>query len=136
MPKESQYSQLLNDNLMAYEIFLSESGEHLIIRVTGKLTIELAAQLLSEAVRRGDNSGIARFLYDVRQSVNVESDLLNYVFAFEDLDKFLPDKAGRAAILRQPDDISHDFLVLAARKVGYNVRVFTDWDEAVAWLAE
>ncbi len=121
---------------MAYEILPHENSNYLTVRVTGNLTTELAAQLSIDAGREANNRGVERYLYDVRQSVNVESDVQNYLFAFEGLEKLIPNKTSRTAIVRRPDDISHDFVVLAARKVGYNIRVFTDCDNAIAWLEE
>ncbi len=121
---------------MAYEVMLSETGNYLLIRLTGKVTIELAWDFSVVATQRANQLGIDGFLFDVREAANVESDTQNYAFAFGGMAELKLSKTSRAAVLRHPDDSSHDFLVWAAREAGYNVRIFTDRDEAVAWLEE
>lgn len=121
---------------MGFEITISESGKYLVIRVSGEITVELARQFSIEAAVQGDKHHLQRFLFDVREAPNVESMMRNYMYVTEDMEDLNLSRTVRSAILTSPEDRSHDFIETAIRNAGYNVRLFTDREAAVAWLEE
>ncbi len=121
---------------MSYAVTLSESRRFLVITVEGSITVELARSFAREASRVSGDSGINRFLFDVREASNVDSVIANYRFAYEDMPALGLSRSARSAILTREDDRSHEFVELAAQNAGYLVRLFSERGAAVAWLEE
>src|SRR5512145_2634310 len=121
---------------MEYTMDIPEHRTYVRVVVTGKITREFAGRYSIASKDLADKNGLKRFLFDLRDARNVESTIQNYQYAYSDMPKFDLDRQARAAILRDPDDHSHDFIELVSRNAGYNVRFFTDETEAVAWLSE
>lgn len=119
---------------MPYTIAASESGSYIRVTVTGEMTRELAADAGINATKLGDEAGVARYLYDMRESRNAESVLSNYQFANDDMPQLDLNRAARVALLVAEDDRSHDFVVTAIRNAGFLTRLFEDESEAIAWL--
>lgn len=120
---------------MAYDISLSENKRYVVVHVTEPMTRKLAAFLALEASVLGEKHQLTTYLYDLRQSRNVDSDFGNYQFTHEDMQKIdAIRRNARVALLTSPDDDSHDFVELVSRNAGYLVYQFKDKDEAIAWL--
>lgn len=68
-----------------------------------------------------------RYLVDVTESRNVDSDSNNYKFAYEDI-LINPgiDRNAHVALLVDPRDHSHDFFETVARNAGLDVTLFRD----------
>lgn len=100
------------------------------------MTRELAGALAAEVTLLAEKHRITGYLYDLRQSRNVETLTANYQFTHEDMQKMdvTIKRHARVALLTSPDDDSHDFVELVSRNAGYLVRQFKDQDEAIAWL--
>lgn len=120
---------------MKYEVSLSGDGTYVLIRVRGAMTRELGRRCGKDAVRMGAEHGLRRFLFDLRDAPNIENILSNYQFAYKDMADFGFDRQARSALLTNPSDRSHDFIETAFRNAGYDVRIFSDEESAVAWLA-
>ena len=73
---------------------------------------------------------------DTREKRFVEGALDLYTFARNTLPKEGFDRTWKVALVRSPDDDSHDFLETASQNVGYQVMVFKNSDDAMAWLGE
>jgi hypothetical protein len=121
---------------MAYEIVLSENRKYMIIKLSGKVTGELAWTFSLEVVKKGYQQGIYGFLFDIQEVVSVDFSALHRTFTFGRLNELEMCKTNRFALLRKPHELSHDLLVGDANENGYNACVFTDRDEAVVWLEE
>lgn len=118
-----------------YEITVSADGTHIIIDIMAPMTVELGFQCGREASALGKRMGISRYLFDSRGAPNVESVLPNYDFAYKGLESFGFPRHSRSALLTDPDDMSHDFMETLFLNAGYEVRLFRDEAEAIAWLA-
>jgi hypothetical protein len=87
-----------------------------------------------EAHAMGKPLGIRNYLVDLTESQNTDTVSNNFTFANEDMRGSGIDRAARAALLVQPSDRSHDFVVLAAQNAGINMSLFTDRDLAERYL--
>jgi hypothetical protein len=83
---------------------------------------------------RGKELNILRYLYDLRNAPNIESVTSNYEFAYKEMPKSPLDANATVALLADPEDRSHDFVETVMRNAGFNVRLFSEKEEAVAWL--
>lgn len=119
---------------MGYRIELATSGAFVRVVVNETVTTALAQRFSVAFLAAGKAAGVSAFLIDVRGVRNASSIVDNYTYAYHDAPAIeLPGKR-RAAYLVDPDDKSHDFVEIAMRNAGYDVRKFTDEDEAVKWL--
>ncbi len=121
---------------MKYKLTLAESGKYVICQVFEPVTTEFALEFGKAAADASHQHDVSRQLYDVRAVRNVASVHHNYDFAYKDMELLELDNTNRAAILVDPNDRSHDFVEIVSRNAGYNVRVFTDEQKAIAWLEE
>jgi hypothetical protein len=119
---------------VSYSIGLSEDGSYLICRVTGPMTVETAREFTQKMDRVSRETGVNRFLSDVREAPNVSGTLENYRYAYKDMPELDLRRDVRAAILADPADHSHDFAETVVQNAGYNVRLFHDEEAAIAWL--
>ena len=119
-----------------YEMSLSASGKYAIILVTGEVTSAIAAKFGREAEDFGNNTGVDRYLFDLRGARNIETVSGNFDFAYEKLPETNLSRTSRSAMLSSPEDSSHDFVETLLRNSGYKVRMFKEKQLAVAWLEE
>jgi len=121
---------------MSYNIALSKNGKHLVCRVVGPITTDIAYEFTKALDRASHDLNIKRFLTDVREAPNMSGTLKNFNFAYADMENLHLQKDARSAILAGPADKTHDFIETASQSAGYNVRVFHDEAAALAWLDE
>jgi hypothetical protein len=119
---------------MSYTISLSTNGKYLIMQVTGKLTAEVVWAYSIEVIRRAAKLGISRFLFDVREAVNVESVLKDMTLSYTSGSAFYLNRNVRSAILTNPFDEFNNVTEDARLKTNQNVRLFSNLEEAVTWL--
>jgi len=121
---------------MTKEIKVSDSGKYIIVCVNEDMTRSLAESLGLEAMHLGNRKNINKYLYDLRNSRNKESVNANYIFANQDLKRLEPNPSNKIAMLTSPNDKSHDFIGTVLRNAGYDVKLFVNQSEAIAWLEE
>lgn len=121
---------------MIKEIKVSDSGKYIIVCVNEDMTRSLAESLGLEAMHLGNRKNINKYLYDLRNSRNKESVNANYIFANQDLKRLEPNPSNKIAMLTSPNDKSHDFIGTVLRNAGYDVKLFVNESEAIAWLEE
>jgi hypothetical protein len=121
---------------VSYSIAASETGGFLTIRVEGAFDVEEARRFSAETHAKAEETGIWRFLFDMREARNAASHDSNYLFARHDMDRMGISREARAAILRSESDASHDFVEQTMQDAGFNVRSFVDPGAAVAWLRD
>jgi len=119
---------------MDYEITVSKTCSYIIIKFYAPLTTAVACQCGPELVSLAAENNVNRFLFDVRQSANTQSNADNYFFANKDIGDFGFPRASLSAFLVCTDDTSHDFITTAFLNAGYMVKLFTDEETAVKWL--
>lgn len=119
---------------MNYSIKVSDSGSYILVQINDNMTRKMGEITGIEANKLANEYGLDCFLYDLRNSVNVEDVGANYVFANQDMKKVNANKNSKVALLTKPTDRSHDFIETVMRNAGYNVKLFHQMSEAVAWL--
>ena len=121
---------------MSYTVEPSKDGRYIVCRVSGPLTKAMAVAFTKEMDRLSRELHIKRFLTDVRDAQNVLSVLENYDYAYTEMEEMNLQRDVRSAILIAPSDESHSFASTVIRNVGYDVQVFREEAEAIAWLNE
>lgn len=121
---------------MDYQISPAASARYILIKVLVPMTSAVGVRCGTDAVRAGAEKNIDRFLFDLRDSPNVQSVVDNYEFAHKEITNFGFPMSSRSAFLVRPDDKSHDFINTAFYNAGYVTRMFTDELAAVAWLEQ
>ena len=121
---------------MDYEISLDENLGCIFIKFFNAMTSKVAARCGPEIVRLSEEKQIKRFLFDVRQAPNIQSDVENYNFATEEIADFGFPHNSRSVFLISPGDISHDFITTLFLNAGYRVNSFTEEESAISWLTK
>jgi len=119
---------------MGHNITVSPCGTYIILKVTGAINRESSMGYNLEAHALGKSLGIRNYLVDLTESQNTDTVSSNFRFANEDMKGTGIDRAARAAILVDPNDHSHDFVVLASQNAGLNTSMFTDRARAERFL--
>ena len=121
---------------MDYEISTSDNLSYIVIRVNKPMTTELSLRFGPEIMRLAEEKNINQFMFDLRGSVNIQSVVKNYNFAYRDIEEFGFPRASRTAFLVGKNDRSHDFITTAFLNAGYNVKLFNGENSAIKWLEE
>jgi len=121
---------------MSHTIELSSSKTYIILKIVGPITRKTSTEFNLEAHELGKKLGIKKYLVDLTESRNTDSVANNYNFAREDMKKPGIDRTARAAILVDPSDRSHDFVLLASKNAGIQVSLFTDLTMAERYLKD
>lgn len=120
---------------MAYSITLSERSEYIILKITGETNRRSTGEVVAEAHALGKETGIHRYLMDLREARNTDRIFDQYEFVREDLPRIEDfNRAAVVAALVAPNDHSHDFVETATRNAGLLIKLFTDLDTAIAYL--
>lgn len=121
---------------MDFEVYLSQSQRYLVCRAFAPITAEITREMAFQVGKLAAVTGVRNRLIDVRNMPNLMSVPSNYDLAYKDMEEMQIDRSTKVASLQSSDDHSHDFVCTAIRNAGYNLRVFTDEAEAIAWLEE
>lgn len=124
----------LHTETAGYTLSVSEDERMVVCRVKQPVTVALAAAFAGEMDRLAAESGADRYLTDARGVPNVSRLAENYNYAHTEMADLGLRRCVKAAILADPWDRSHEFVETTAQNAGFNVRVFYDEDEALAWL--
>jgi hypothetical protein len=119
---------------MDYEVVIANSGRYVLIKVLVPMTGAIGVRCGTDAYRLGVERKVNAYLFDLRDSPNVQSVVDNYEFAHQEIADFGFPKSSRSAFLVRPDDHSHDFINTAFFNAGYVTKLFTDEASAVSWL--
>jgi hypothetical protein len=120
---------------MPHTIRISDDSAYVILEQSGKVTRKHQLQCNIEAHKVGKEYQIRKYLVNLIQARNVESNIENYQFTYEDIrsaDEF--DRTAVVALLVDPDDHSHDFFETLAQNSGLNVTLFRDKAKAIEFL--
>ncbi len=121
---------------MDFEVYLSDSKKHIVCLALVPITEELTHRMADEVAKLAEVAGVQNRLIDVRNVPNTMSVSTNYDLAYEGLEVMEIDRSTKVASLQSPGDTSHEFVCIAIRNAGFNLRAFTDEAVAIAWLDE
>ena len=119
---------------MDYKISVAENRNYIIIKYYVPISTEISLKSGPELMRYATENDIKRFLFDMRESPNIQSVTENYYFANQDIQTFNFPRSSVSAFVIQPLDNSHNFITTAFKNAGYTVAQFANEDEAVKWL--
>jgi hypothetical protein len=118
---------------MPYEISYDSESGILSTRVTGQVDMTLVKAMSNDMRAETVKHGCTRFLNDYRSAM-ISLRILD-IYQLPKLAELLgTDPAARHAIVVKGETDSIRFFVTVARNRGQLVRVFTDMDQARAWL--
>ncbi len=121
---------------MEFELSVAEENKYILIKINGPMTVELGGRSAAEADALGKKMGIDRYLTDLRGCPNEDRATRNYEFATRDMAEMGLSRTARSALLTDPGDRSHDFVLKLMDNTGYNVRLFDDEQACLDWLLE
>lgn len=121
---------------MDFEVSVANSGRYILVKVFVPMTSATGVRCGNDAARLGLERKVDRYLFDMRDSPNVQSVVDNYEFAHKEITDFGFPKNSRSAFLVRPNDKSHDFINMAFYNAGYVTKLFTAEAAAIAWLEE
>ncbi|MBE2218612.1 MAG: hypothetical protein IAE90_10430 [Ignavibacteria bacterium] len=121
---------------MPYKIAVSENRDYVLLDYFGNVSRDDLAGSISGCKKLYVETGISLFLADCTQMIAEHSilDIFSKVDSFQSLEM---KKDFREAIIISKDSESKDkvnFYETACLNRGYNVRIFENKEEAVAWL--
>ncbi len=119
---------------MAHSLTVSSCKKYITLKVVGPITRELSLQYNLEAHAMGRELGIHNYLVDLTESRNTDTVASNFRWANDDMKMEGIDRTARAALLVDPDDRSHDFVVIAGQNAGINLSMFCDRGLAERYL--
>jgi hypothetical protein len=122
-------------SFMAIKTYLAESGKYLVCRVDEPVTEEVVNQMSTQMNELAAKTGIRNRLIDARGMPNLMSVLASYDLAYKELDAMQMDRATKIAALRLPTTQA-GFASTVIKNAGFNLRVFAEESEAIAWLEE
>lgn len=122
---------------MSFTVSAGPSGRSIVVRhprdfdTTTARAAAAAVEALREAAPALHDAGV---VCDVRGARNVSGLGRNYLFVWHDLPAVGVARRGRVAIVRDPGDLSHEFVAAHLAGAGYEIEVFTDPGAAAAWV--
>jgi hypothetical protein len=120
-----------------YTVTLNPSGRSVLIRYHHDFDSDTARQAASEAeALRGaaPPGGCGGVVCDARGVRNLSGLGSNYLFVWNTLPAVGATRLGRVAIVADPGDRSHDFVIAVMTGAGYLVELFADPAAATAWV--
>ncbi len=118
---------------MDYLIGISDDKSFVIVNLKKTVSSIYVLIFTKETVRLAKKFGINSFLFDIRTTNNKWGTFEKYTFAKE-LEKFDRKRNDKVALLVHSSDKTRSFIETATRNQGFNTRIFTHYNEAVAWL--
>lgn len=117
-----------------YKVGLSAGGDYIIVKTFVAITNDLRRDYLQAMSALAKKAGLNKYLVDVRGCPYAASILDDYQTAYKIAQDSGVAAGSRIAGLTDPQSKNHAFIDNAANNAGYQVKFFSDEDEAVRWL--
>jgi hypothetical protein len=121
---------------MSYNLTIERKDDALLVKVTGKRSVEAVLAMSKDILKACAETGVKRVLVDVR---HLEGQL-KMMEAYDVVDQHFPKMRDRSIIThaaivdsREPKGGRSFFETIAVNR-GFALRVFTDADKALEWL--
>ncbi len=121
---------------MQYSVEIAEGGNYILCRAVGAITNENSHNFAIAEDRLSRETGVKRILVDLSEARNTMSVADKSAYAHKEMPAMNLQRDVRVAVLVAADDYSHDFIAVVAQNSGYNVHLFRNEAEAIAWLIE
>jgi hypothetical protein len=114
---------------------ITDTGSFLLVEFFGKFSVEAGKQCVDRMAEACVKHGRPKVLLDCRRMTGVMSVLHRFQVAEYGATK--ASQLGRLALLNRKDVVLPDnFVENVAVNRGMNMKIFTDFDEAVLWLSQ
>jgi len=111
---------------------LSPMSDHLICTATGEYNAKSLMQLISVMKTECENRSLRKLLFDVTGVINLFPDDMDRYYTGEALATQFKHKI-KMAVVSRAEDITH-FGENVATNRGAWMKIFSDYDQAMAWL--
>lgn len=120
---------------MAYELQIKVEDRIMNVHVRGERDYETIKKVTSEILMKCKENKCFRVLIDVRDFKNRIDTMEIFFLASADLPEIIKRKLEKVAIIDLKGfEEKIKFFEDVARNRGHNVRIFTEYDEAINWL--
>jgi len=119
---------------MDFDLRLERNGSFAILTNHKDVTLRSAIQHQRAMRAFAQTHGVYHFLLDTRGNSFRGTYVDLFRFARKILHKEGFDSTWKVALVTSPKDRSHDMLELFTHNAGYQVKIFTNYDEAQVWL--
>ncbi|MBU1238662.1 hypothetical protein KKF84_14315 [Myxococcota bacterium] len=117
-----------------YDIELTEDSIIMTIIPKKDIDRQFAREFRKRANSLAESTGSHRFLLDVRNVRSVGNSGDRFIYAYKDAPSTGFKKTARVAMVKSPEDMSHEFIATVMSKAGFTYALFTDIEQAEAWL--
>ena len=120
---------------MEYSITPDEQAKYITLKIRGRIDQRTMLERIVDTSELAAKLGLDRFLADFTEAQNAGSISDDYKLANVDTrNNRSINHYSRVALLVAPEDHSYDFLEIASRNAGWNLRLFRDRQEALKFL--
>lgn len=120
---------------MSYDVQFDADKGIVYTVASGPMDADYAAEFAVEAIKIAEENNCEKFLFDVRGAVITELAAGISQFALN-LEKLGSKKSHIIAIVYESDEKDLKFFEATFKSQGFNVSLFNDLDQAIAWLTE
>jgi len=117
-----------------FDLKLEPNGSFAILTNHKDVTLHSAIEHQRAMRMFAQKYGVHHFLLDTRGNSFRGTYVDLFRFARKILHKEGFDSTWKVALVTSPKDRSHDMLELFTQNAGYQVKIFTDYDQAQVWL--
>ena len=118
----------------SYEIELTDDNKIITIIPKKDIDRHFAREFRKRANKVAQAYGTLRFLLDVRNVRSIGSSGDRFIYAYKDAPTSGFSKESMVAMVKSPEDHTHDSIARIMRKAGFTYGLFTDLEEARSWL--
>lgn len=135
-PGERLQNNMTSTDNPKHSVAISTDGLfiHYRSRASARTPTEMAERVRA-TVELGRRHQLTRLMFDCRDTLSRLAIAVQYEFAYQQAGKLGLGRDWQIAFVVSPGDRSYDFMETALVNSGYNARLFSDFDQAVAWLA-
>lgn len=119
---------------MDFDVKLEPNGSFSILTNYKDVTFPSVIERQRAMKMFAEEYGVYHFLLDTRGKRFSGTYVDLFRFARKILHKEGFDSTWKVALVTSPKDRSHDMLEIFTHNAGYQVKIFTDYDEAQVWL--
>ena len=117
-----------------FDLKLEPNGSFAILTTRRDVTLRSAIEHQRAMRTFAEKHGVHHFLLDTRGRSFSGTYVDLFRFARKILRKEGFDSTWKVALVTSPKDRSHDMLEIFTHNAGYQVKIFTNYDEAQVWL--
>ncbi|KYK23484.1 hypothetical protein AYK24_07515 [Thermoplasmatales archaeon SG8-52-4] len=120
---------------MTYELEIKKPS-FLVIKIKGKRTVDSIKEVTKQIVEKCEDNKISKVLVDVREFEERIKFSEIFDLASKQLPKIINNKINKVAIVDLKGfDYNKNFFENVARNRSHDVKIFTEYNEAVQWLS-